>query len=202
MSYAKFHSFCPGDNDFNLTHWGWVTHICDSKLTIIGSDNGLLPGRRQAIIWTNAGILLIGPLGTNFNEILLEIHIISFKKIHLKMSSGKWRPSCLGLNVLTMFNGQHHKSKQVKLRLLHLYVIIQPPPKGKYQINSNNNFIIPLFLCIFLESCISFKELPSFFYEFHTWQHKHRSILWFWWQSPKPVDNRDLHHTHHKATMS
>ena len=71
-----------------LTHWGRVTHICVSELTIIGSDNGLSPGRRQAIIWTNARILLIGPLGTNFNDILIEIHIISFKKIHLKMSSG------------------------------------------------------------------------------------------------------------------
>ena len=77
-----------------------MTHICVSKLTIIGSDNGLSPGRRQIIIWTNAEILLIGPLGRNFNEILIEIHIISFKKFHLKMSSGKRRPSCLGLNVL------------------------------------------------------------------------------------------------------
>ena len=50
-----------------LTHWGRVTHICVSKLAIIGSDNGLSPGRRQAIIWTNAEILLIGSLGTNFN---------------------------------------------------------------------------------------------------------------------------------------
>ena len=83
-----------------LTHWGRVTHICVSNLTIIGSDNGLSPGRRQAIIWTNAGILLIGPLGTNFSEMLIEIHTFSFKKIHLKMSSGKWRPFCLGLNVL------------------------------------------------------------------------------------------------------
>ena len=46
-----------------------MMHICISKLTSIGSDNGLSPGRRQAIIWTNAGILLIGPLGTNFSEI-------------------------------------------------------------------------------------------------------------------------------------
>ena len=69
-------------------------------LSIIGSDNGLSPGRRQAIIWTNAGILLIGPLGTNFSEILTEIHTFSFKKMHLKMSSGKWWPFCLGLNVL------------------------------------------------------------------------------------------------------
>ena len=52
-----------------LTHWGLVTHICVGKLTIIGSDYGLSPGRRQAIIWTNDGILLIGPLGTNFSEI-------------------------------------------------------------------------------------------------------------------------------------
>ena len=74
-----------------LTHWGRVTHICVGKLTIIGSDNGLAPERRQAIIWTNAGILLIGPLGTNFSEILIEIQTFSFKKIHLKMSSAKWR---------------------------------------------------------------------------------------------------------------
>ena len=83
-----------------LPHWGRVTHICVSKLTIIGSDNGLSPGRRQAIIWTNAGILLIGPSGTNFSEISIKIHIFSFKKMQLKMSSGKWQPFCLGLNVL------------------------------------------------------------------------------------------------------
>ena len=77
---------------YALTHWGRVTHICVSKLTIIASDNGLSPGRRQAIIWTNAGILLIGPLGTNFSEVLIKIHNYSFKKMHLKMSSAKWRP--------------------------------------------------------------------------------------------------------------
>ena len=68
-----------------------MTHICVSDLTSIGSDNGLSPGRRQAIIWTNAGILLIGPLGTNISEILTEINAFSFKKMHLKMSYGKWR---------------------------------------------------------------------------------------------------------------
>ena len=99
-----------------VTHWGRVTHICISKLTIAGSHNGLSPGRRQAIIWTNAGILLIGPLGTNFSEILSEIRTFSFKKIHLKTSSGKWRPCCLGLNVLINFSqGQaeltHHMTR-------------------------------------------------------------------------------------------
>ena len=63
-----------------LTHWGRVTHICVNKLTIIGSDNGLSPDRRQAIILTNAGILLIGPLGTNTNEILIEILTFLFMK--------------------------------------------------------------------------------------------------------------------------
>ena len=79
-----------------------MTHICVSDLTTIGSDNGLSPGRRQAIIWTNAGILLIGPLGTIFSEILIEIHTFSFKKMYLKMSSAKWRLFRLGLNVLTV----------------------------------------------------------------------------------------------------
>ena len=83
-----------------LTHWGRVTHICVSKLSILGSDDGLSPGRRQAIIWTNAGILLIGPLGTNFNEISIGIQTFSFKQMRIKISSAKWRPSCLGLNVL------------------------------------------------------------------------------------------------------
>ena len=74
-----------------LTHWGRDTHICVGKLTIIGSDNGLPSERRQAIIWTNDGILLIGPLGTNFSEILIEIQTFLFKKMHLKMLSAKWR---------------------------------------------------------------------------------------------------------------
>ena len=83
-----------------LTHWGLVTHICVSKLTIIGSDNGLSPGRRQAIIWNNAGLLLIEPIGTNFSEITIGIQRFSFNEMHLNMSSAKWRPFCLGLNEL------------------------------------------------------------------------------------------------------
>ena len=77
-----------------------MTQICVSKFTIIDSDNGLSPIRRQAIIWINAGILLIWTLGTNSSEILIQIHTFSNKKMHLKMSPGKCRPFCLGLNVL------------------------------------------------------------------------------------------------------
>ena len=58
-----------------------MTHIFVSNIAIIASDNGLLPGRRQAIIWTNAGILLIGPLETNFSENLIQIITFSLKKI-------------------------------------------------------------------------------------------------------------------------
>ena len=94
VNWLTFSSVCRDLAGNCLTHWGWVTHICVSRLTIIGSDNGLLPGRRQAIIWTNAGILLIGPLGTNFSENLIKINIFSFMKMPLKMSFGKRRPYC------------------------------------------------------------------------------------------------------------
>ena len=65
-------------------------YIWISKLTSIGPDNVLSPGWRHAIIWTNAGILLIGTLGINFSEILNEVQTFLFKKMQLKMSSAKW----------------------------------------------------------------------------------------------------------------
>ena len=89
---------CLRSRGFYLTHWGIYASV---QHITIASDNGLSPVRHQAIIWRNAGILLIGPLGTNFSEILIEIHKFLFKKMHLKMSAGKCRPFCLGLNVLS-----------------------------------------------------------------------------------------------------
>ena len=82
-----------------LVNSGRVMQICVGNLNTIVSDNGLSPGRHQATICTNAGIMLIGSLGTNFGEILIQI--FSFKKIQLKISSGKWRSFCLVLNMLT-----------------------------------------------------------------------------------------------------
>ena len=58
-----------------LTHWGRVTHIFVSKLSINGSDNVLWPG------WH---------VGTYWSENVIEIHTFSFAKMHLKMSSAKW----------------------------------------------------------------------------------------------------------------
>ena len=90
---------------FDLTHWGRVMQIYFGNLTLIGSDNSLASGRCQAIIWTKAVILLIGPLRTNFNKILKKILQFSCKKIHLNVSSEKWRQFCLSLNVLTCWKG-------------------------------------------------------------------------------------------------
>ena len=102
QTYVKrFYVMTSSCHRDELTHWSRVTHICVSKLTIIGSDNGLSPDLRQAIIWTNVGILLIGPLGTHFSEISIEILTVPFKKMCLKLSSAKRRPFCLGLIVLT-----------------------------------------------------------------------------------------------------
>ena len=103
FTLSKWDTWCKTTAFLILTHRGRVTHICVGKLTIIGSDNGLSPGRHQAIIRTNAGILLIGPLGTNFSEILITIETFLFKKMHLKILSAKWHPFCLGLNVLKIF---------------------------------------------------------------------------------------------------
>ena len=43
----------------------------------VGSGNGLLPVHRQAIAWTNAGLLSLGPPGTNFSEIRIEMQNFS-----------------------------------------------------------------------------------------------------------------------------
>ena len=79
-----------------------MTHICVSKLTIIGSYNGLAPGRRQTIIWTNDGILLKGPLGKklqwNFNR---NSNIFIHENALENVVCEKRRPFCLGLGVLT-----------------------------------------------------------------------------------------------------
>ena len=85
----------------NLSHWGRVTHMCVGNLTNIGSDNGLLPGRPQAIIWTNAAILFIGPLGTKLQWNFNSNSYIFIQENPFKMSHGKWLPFCLGLSVLS-----------------------------------------------------------------------------------------------------
>ena len=103
-----------------LTHWGRMRYICISDLTIIGSDNGLSPGRCQAIIWTNEGILIGSSLGINFSEILIEILIFSFEKMHLKMSSTKWCLFRLGLSVLKI-NGERLHWRMISQGPVEIY---------------------------------------------------------------------------------
>ena len=75
-----------------------MTHICVSKLTIIGSDNGVSPGRRQAILWTNYGILIIRTLETNLSEIVQNLYIFikknAFEKCRLENGGHLSRPQC------------------------------------------------------------------------------------------------------------
>ena len=80
------------------THWGRVTQMCVNDLTSIDWFRKWL-GADQ-FIRTNAGILVIKPLGTNFSDFLVEILIISFKKIRLKVSLRKGDHFTLGLNEL------------------------------------------------------------------------------------------------------
>ena len=69
-----------------------MTHVCVSNLATIGSDNGLSPGQRKAIIWAKDGIFFYWTLGTKFKEILIKIQNSLFTKMHLHISSAKWRP--------------------------------------------------------------------------------------------------------------
>ena len=88
--YIQIHS--------NLTLLGRVTHICVAYLTTIASDNGLSPSRHQAIIWTNAGILLIRPIGTNFNfnrNSLIFIQENAFKDVICEKAAILSRPQCV-----------------------------------------------------------------------------------------------------------
>ena len=77
-------SDCPSVSETTLENMGkYVTWIQLPHLPLvplyvsvnrdsIGSDNGLSPERRQAIIWTNAVLLSIGPLKTNGGVIRIQ----------------------------------------------------------------------------------------------------------------------------------
>ena len=107
---------CTGVTKWNwcllLTNWGWEMH---TRPSFIGPDNGLLPVRHQAIIWANAGLLFIRPLGINFSEMQFSI-----KKINCKMLSAIWQPFSLSVMVL-MFawvSRVHHSNS---------FVCVKPP---------------------------------------------------------------------------
>ena len=183
-----------------LTHWGRETHICVGKLTIIASDNGLSPERRQAIIWTNAGILLIRPLWTNFNKILIEIHTFSFKKIHLKMSSAKWRPFCLGLNVLSWASfmtpyGVHENLRYPKLVIICVCIcpskqtLLEPINRATMLWHNGAGKVFYLLLRKFLdietEGLYKLISLKEDFYFFHNFNNDD-PVRWSTYNTNKP----------------
>ena len=104
IAWQSFSSLIEGE---------WCIYTSATYATI-GSDNGLSPVWHQAIIWTNAWILLIGLLLTGFNEIFIKIHAFSFAKIHVKMFTWKWWLFCLGLNVLNACVSPSHFSLTVE----------------------------------------------------------------------------------------
>ena len=95
---VTFHS----NKSWKLNQWDRVMHMVINRTTIIGSDNGLLPGWHQAVIWPISEIVLIGTFGkNNCSETLIEMYTFSFKKMHLRFLSENCWTFCLGLNVLT-----------------------------------------------------------------------------------------------------
>ena len=100
-------------DDYVLTHWSRVMHICISKLTIIDSDNGLLPGRCQAIIWNQWWNVVNFNLRNKFQWNLkwnshIFIHKNAFENALCEMAiilprtqCVKWQP----LQTFTFFSG-------------------------------------------------------------------------------------------------
>ena len=114
-----------------------MTHTCVGNLAIIGSDNGLSPGWHQAIILTNAEILIFRTLGTNFNDIFIEIHTFSFKRINLEMSSLEMaailsRPQCVNktqmkFQVAPVAQDEHlQKNYRLRKEMHHSYQPASP----------------------------------------------------------------------------
>ena len=77
--------------------WAKWCQMTQEMLVNNGSDKDLSPVLHQTITCTNTDLLYSGPPATNFSEISIKILQFSFKKMNLKMSSGKWRPFCPGL---------------------------------------------------------------------------------------------------------
>ena len=136
-----------------------MTHICVSKLTIIGSDDGLSPGRCQTIIWTNAGILLIGPLGTYFSEFLIEILIFSFKKMHLKVSSGL---NVLRVNIMPFSYNHNKRLHNPTMHISHsTYCTPNPPNLSSLHVDAGQSSTLSPSMVAIFPTYINLQEMTD-----------------------------------------
>ena len=158
---------CPTGAITTLTHWGRVTHICVGNLTIIGPDNGLSPGRRQAIIWTNAGILLIGPWGTNFSEISIGIQTFSFKKMLLTMLSAISWDFIVHFERLVFFNEKFYsKTRKKHCRNTFNFNVHAAPTDGLVSFGTRSS------ACV----CAGYHHFIGLFHHLQTWLNFYLSM--------------------------
>ena len=107
----------------------------------------MTPFRRQAIIWTNTGLLSIGLYRTNFSENLIDIY--TFKEMLLNMSSGKWRPFRLGFNGIYYARQTNHVFQLVAFKLPPSSHFLKTIKKNTFvsRIITTFGFIIISLLC-------------------------------------------------------
>ena len=89
-----------------------ITELCSTQSPLVQVMVSCL---HQAIISTNADLLLIGPSETNFREIWKLKNIFHTWKVHLKMSSTKWWPFHPGLNELTLLVLKPEYSRTIRV---------------------------------------------------------------------------------------
>ena len=96
-TFFKISKCCPKPPLIKYANFDILS--CIGNYRFYPMTNNPLLVQCQAIIWTNAAILFTG-INLRSSEILIEISIFSFTKMHLKMLSAQWRSFCCGLNAL------------------------------------------------------------------------------------------------------
>ena len=104
-----------------LTHWSRLTHIYVSKLTIIGSDNGLSPGRLPSHYlnqcWNIVNWTIVNKLQWNLNRKFIYFHwrkclwkccldVCTWWALHASFKSNKLDLEWIGLLVAELWSLQ------------------------------------------------------------------------------------------------
>ena len=121
--------------------WPWWHHVALHTMVNIGSGNGLLPVRHQAITWTKACLLSTIYLSTiYFNEILCEIQKLYKRKMHLIMSCAKCHPFCHGLSVSSMLRMPFFRTAGRILQYVFVTLRVNSLAPGRCGSNFKNVF--------------------------------------------------------------